>query len=130
MKDVYKDMQEDQDRYDNSDYPQNHMFHSNTNKKVIGKSKDERVGEIHQEFIGLRAKIFSFMMDSEKKTAKGVKKNIKDREIFRLSLQQSLSATLHDEFQIRSSLRDTFPVPQTLGREPQFFFAFGYEVFG
>ena len=72
MKDVYKDMQEDQDRYDDSDYPQNHMFHSKTNKKVIGKSKDERVGEIHQEFIGLRAKIFSFMMDSEKKTAKGV----------------------------------------------------------
>ena len=30
--DVYKDMQEDQDRFDNSDYPQNHMLHSNRRK--------------------------------------------------------------------------------------------------
>ena len=32
MEDVYKDMQEDQDRFDNSDYPQDHMFHSNRKK--------------------------------------------------------------------------------------------------
>ena len=32
MEDVYKDMQEDQDHLDNSDYPQNHMFHSNRKK--------------------------------------------------------------------------------------------------
>ena len=47
-KDVYKDMQEDQDLFDTSlwylttlilDYPQDHLLYSNTNKKVIEKSK-------------------------------------------------------------------------------------------
>ena len=69
--DVYKDMQEDQDLFDTSDYPQDHLLYSNTNKKGIGKFKDETVGETLREFIGLRAKMYSFMMDSgkEKKTA-------------------------------------------------------------
>ena len=34
-----------------------------------------------------------------------------------------------DRIVIRSSLRDSFPVSQTLGPAPLFFFAFGYEVF-
>ena len=32
LEDVYKDMQEDQDRFDTSDYPQDHIFHSNRKK--------------------------------------------------------------------------------------------------
>ena len=69
--DVYKDMQEDQDLFDASDYPQDNLLYSNTNKKVIEKFKDETVGETLRGFIGLRAKMYSFMMDSgnEKKTA-------------------------------------------------------------
>ena len=63
--DVFKDMQGDQDLFDTSDYPQDHLLHSNTNQKVIGKFKDETVGETLREFIGLRAKMYSFMMDSE-----------------------------------------------------------------
>ena len=68
---VYKDMQEDQDLFDTSDYPQDHLLYSNTNQKVIGKFKDETVGETIREFTGLRAKMYSFMMDrrNEKKTA-------------------------------------------------------------
>ena len=73
----------DLDKFDTSDYPQDHLLHSNTNKKVIGKFKDETVGNPIREFIGLRAKMYSFMMDAgqEKKTAKGVKKSVKEREI-------------------------------------------------
>ena len=41
--DVYKDMQEDQDLFDISDFPQDHLLYSNTNKKAIGKSKDKTV---------------------------------------------------------------------------------------
>ena len=94
--DVYKDMEEDQDLFDMSDYPQDHLLHSNTNKKVIGKLNDEMVGETLWEFIGLRAKLCSFMMDrgKEKKTAKGMKESVEDWEmkhwdLKRLSLQQS-----------------------------------------
>ena len=39
--DVYADMLTDQDKYDTSDYPPEHPLHSNANKKVIGKFKDE-----------------------------------------------------------------------------------------
>ena len=69
--DVYKNMQEDQDLFDTSDYPQDHLLYSNTTEKVTGKFKDETVGETPRDFIGLRPKMYSFMMDSgsEKKTA-------------------------------------------------------------
>ena len=48
--DVYKDMQEDQDLFDTSDYPQDHLLCSNTNKRVIGKFMAETVGETLREF--------------------------------------------------------------------------------
>ena len=42
--DFYKDMEEKKDLYDTSDYPKEHPLHSNTNKKVLGKMKDECAG--------------------------------------------------------------------------------------
>ena len=39
--DVYKDMGDNLDYYDRSDFPKDHPLHSQTNKKVIGKMKDE-----------------------------------------------------------------------------------------
>ena len=42
--DFYKDMEEKKDLYDTSDYPKEHPLHSNTNKKVLGKMKDEGAG--------------------------------------------------------------------------------------
>ncbi|KAK3744244.1 hypothetical protein QZH41_015497 [Actinostola sp. cb2023] len=38
---IYKNMAEDQDLYDTSDYPKKHPLHSTANKKVLGKMKDE-----------------------------------------------------------------------------------------
>ena len=40
---VYKDMEEDIDAYDTSDYPPDHFLHNMKNKKVLGKIKDERL---------------------------------------------------------------------------------------
>lgn len=59
--DVYRDMQLDLEMFDTSDYPSNHFLHSNTNKKVIGKFKDETNGCPMREFVGLRANMYSFM---------------------------------------------------------------------
>lgn len=39
--DVYQDFLNDKDKFDNSDYSENSPFHYKTNKKVIGKFKDE-----------------------------------------------------------------------------------------
>ena len=77
-KDVYKDFWNDKKMFDNSDYSENSPYHSNANKKVIGKFKDEACGVPIVEFIGLKSKMYSYVKDNEKggKTAKGVKKNV------------------------------------------------------
>ena len=73
--DIYEDMLSHADRYDTSDYPPEHPLHSNTNKKVLGKMKDETAGKPISEFVGLRAKMYSFKCGGvEKKTAKGIKR--------------------------------------------------------
>ena len=49
------------------------------NKKVIGKFKDECGGLIINEFVGLRAKLYSYKMDndeSEIKKCKGITKAV------------------------------------------------------
>ena len=77
-KDVYRDFWNDKDRFDNSDYPENSPYFNKTNKKVIGKFKDEACGVPITEFVGLRSKMYSYIKDNNKggKTAKGIKKNI------------------------------------------------------
>ena len=76
--DVYQDFWNDKDRFDNSDYPENSPYFDKTNKKVIGKFKDEAAGIPITEFVGLRSKMYSYVKDNQKvgKTAKGIKKNI------------------------------------------------------
>ena len=39
--DIYFDMFQSFELFDTSDYPSNHPLHSNHNKKVLGKMKDE-----------------------------------------------------------------------------------------
>ena len=76
--DVYKNFWKDKDRFDNSDYPQESPYFDKTNKKVIGKFKDEAAGIPIIEFIGLRSKMYSYIKDNNEggKTAKGIKKNV------------------------------------------------------
>ena len=79
--DFYKDIVGDvRDRFDTSDYPENHPsgIPTGINKKVLGKFKDEVAGKIIKEFVGLRAKLYSFKMDdeTENKRCKGVKKQV------------------------------------------------------
>lgn len=64
--------------FDTSDYPSDHPCFSVENKKVIGKFKDECSGVPIKEFIGLRAKLYTFKTCANKiiKKAKGIKKNV------------------------------------------------------
>ena len=77
-KDVYKDFFKDIYKFDNSDYPKYSPFIDKTNKKVIGKFKDEAAGIPIIEFVGLRSKMYSYTKDNLKgeKKAKGIKKNV------------------------------------------------------
>jgi Na+-transporting NADH:ubiquinone oxidoreductase subunit NqrC len=60
-KDVYKDFWKNKSKFDFCDYPENSPFYDKTNKKVIGKFKDEAAGEIIKQFVGLRSKMYSYI---------------------------------------------------------------------
>lgn len=54
--DLYLDMMDYMHLWDTSDYPSDHFLHSNVNKKVLGKFKDETNGKPIEKFCGLRSK--------------------------------------------------------------------------
>ena len=84
--DFYKDISGDvKDRFDTSDYPEGHPsgIPTGVNKKVLGMFKDEAAGKIIKEFVGLRAKLYSYKMDEgkENKRCKGIKKAVVEKSI-------------------------------------------------
>ena len=75
--DFYKDISADvKRRFDTSNYPPNHPsgIPSGLNKKVLDMFKDEVGGKVTDEFVGLRAKLYSYKMfeGEESKKCKGV----------------------------------------------------------
>ena len=77
--DIYKDIAEDVEaRFDTSNYQLERSLPNRENKKVIGLMKDELGRKIMIEFVGLRVKTYSYLIDddSEDKKAKGSKKYV------------------------------------------------------
>ena len=74
--DIYEDAYSDKDLFDFSDYSVNSKLFDETNKKGIGKMKDEFKGEIISEFVGLKSKMYSLITVKDEKVikAKGVNK--------------------------------------------------------
>ena len=83
--DVKNDLLQDFDTFDTSDYPKDNAYGIPlANKKVLGKFKDELNGKIMEEFIGLRSKLYSYKVfedGKETKKAKGIKKNVVQKQI-------------------------------------------------
>ena len=81
--DAYKDFWSDKDKFDNSEYPQSSLYFDKSNKKVIGKFKDELSGIPINEFIRLSSKVYSYLKDTDEcgETAKGTKKNVIKKDI-------------------------------------------------
>ena len=84
--DFYQDISADvKRRSDTSDNPPNHPsgIPSGFNKKVLGMFKDEAEDKVIDEFVGLRAKLYSYKMfeDEESKNCKGVKKSVVKKSI-------------------------------------------------
>ena len=92
--DAYKDFWTDKDMFDNSDYSENSPYYCNTNKKIIGKFKDEAC---------LKSKMYSYVKDNEKggKTAKGIKKNVINNNI----RHEDYKRTLLNEEQMHHKMR-------------------------
>ena len=83
--DFYADICADvESKFDTSEYPSDHPavaaggFPVGKNKKVIGMFKDEAAGMQIEEFVGLRAKLYSYKMyeGKETKKCKGIKKAV------------------------------------------------------
>ena len=62
--------------FDFSNYSSKSKY-DDSNKLVIGKMKDETGGVATEKFVGLKLKMYSFLVDNSKhKKAKGVNRNV------------------------------------------------------
>ena len=83
--DFFTDIADDvEEMFDTSNFEKNHPsgIHGK-NKKVPGMMKDEAGGKIIEEFVGLRAKLYSYKMfeGKEEKKCKGIKKVVIKKQI-------------------------------------------------
>ena len=89
--DFYKDISEDvKDRFDTSDYPPNHPsgIPTGCNEKVLGMFKDEVAGRYIEEFVGLRAKLYSYKMFEGEE-------NIKCKDVIKSVVKKSIT---HEDY--------------------------------
>ena len=78
----YEIIKDNKSYFDLSDYPENHELYDSTNKKVIGKFKNESIKQI-SEFVALRSKLYCYTTDDEHehKRCKGIKKSVCDMKL-------------------------------------------------
>ena len=82
--DVFKDIAEDvETRFDTSNFKIDRPLRKGKNKRIIGLMKDELGGQIMKEFVGLRAKTYSYLKDNndEDEKAKGTKRYVIKRKL-------------------------------------------------
>ena len=79
--DVYKDFNSNKEMFDFSNYLTKSKYYDDSNKLLIGKMKDETGGVAIEKFVGLKTKMYLFLVDdnSEHKKANVVNKNIATR---------------------------------------------------
>ena len=93
--DFFKDIAGDVEKgFDTSNFPKDHPsgILVGKNKKVPGMMKDEAGGRIIEEFVGLRAKLYSYRVfeGKEEKKCKGIKKSVVRKDISHEDYQESL----------------------------------------
>ena len=73
----YEDFSCNKEIFDFSNYLTKSKYYDNSNKLVTGKMKDETGGTASEELVGLKPKMYSFLVDNtEHKKAKRVNKNV------------------------------------------------------
>ena len=68
--------------FDFREYLIDSKYHDTSNKKVLGKTKDEFKGQKVVEFVGLKSKMYSLISidNNEVRKAKGVNKKLRHKE--------------------------------------------------
>ena len=75
--DAYEDFSSDKEMLDFSNYSAKSKYYDDSNKLVIGKMKEKTRGVVIKEFVGLKPKMYSFLVDNNQhKKAKGVNRNV------------------------------------------------------
>lgn len=86
--DLYKDMYEMKEYFDMSEYSKSNPIYDETNKKVIGKFKDETGDKVINRFVGVRSKVYAIETETpitlkleESKKLKGIPKAIVKKQM-------------------------------------------------
>ena len=75
--DAYEDFSIDKEMLDFSNYSTKSKYYDDSNKLVIGKMKEKTRGVVIKEFVGLKPKMYSFLVgNNQHKKAKGVNRNV------------------------------------------------------
>ena len=77
--DLYADMKSMADQYDTSNFSPDSPLYRESNKKVVGKFKDELGGKLMTEFVALRSKMYAYDVEESGQRAKGVKRAVTRR---------------------------------------------------
>ena len=75
---VSEDFSSNKEMFDFSNYSTKSKYYDNRNKLVVDKMKDEVAGVAIEEFVGLKPKMYSYLIkfNSEHKKAKGMNRNV------------------------------------------------------
>jgi hypothetical protein len=90
--DIFEIMKDNKELFDLSNYSKDHDMYDGTNNKVIGKFKNESIKPI-KEFVGLRAKLYTYTIDEENEShnkAKGVKKSVANNKLSMINYKDTL----------------------------------------
>ena len=103
---------------DFSGYDKSHKCYDNTNKKVVGKFKEECDGKIITKFIGLKPKSYAFKIyneEKEEKKSKGIVKHKVEKELNYKQYEETLRDNKSDTVSfntIRSKNHNTYTINQ------------------
>ena len=111
--DVYEDFSNGKEMFDFSNYSPKSKYYDNSNKLVVDKMKAETAGVLIEEFVGLKPKINSSLVDdnSEHKKVKDVNKNVvatirhneyKDVSLNKKCLRHSMNRIQSKDYKIRT----------------------------
>ena len=100
--DFYKEISEDVEKgFDTSNFPKDHPSGiQGKNKKIPGMMKDEAGGKIIEEFVGLRAKLYSYKMfeGKEEKTVNKIALSANDDK--RIIMEDKISTFAYGHYKI------------------------------
>ena len=68
--DVYKDFSYDKELFDFSNYSTKSKYYDSSNILVVGRTKDETVDVAIEEFVELKPKMYSYLVDDNSEISK------------------------------------------------------------